>query len=397
MVLKWGDNPDTTIVKNEIENLHMWCGIFKRDSTEYGIPLPGQLYWSNLPSSVVADDFINYTNSSEYEEIYDMEIPLSVFFGSINGMPASVVDSGNYLFYFVIDYVWPSELNNLVFVFILALLFITGLYLFIRKYLEPVQLMKNRIEDLENGDLISEINIVGEDELADLTKSMNKLIKDINILLENKHQLLLEVSHELRSPLARMQLLIEMIPKHKNLEKLKSEIHFLEGMIANLLLSDRLSLPYSKLDLKNFRTVEIINKVLDMFPQHKEKLKIKNYFPNELINVDETKFLLALRNLLDNAFKYTDKIQSEDMYIELEVDKKEYIQIKVRDFGIGISKENIQNLTEPFFQADQTVSTKGFGLGLTICKKIIESHNGFLSVESKVGVGSTFILHLPVL
>ena len=396
MVLNWGENPDTNIVKKEIENLHMWCGIFNRDSTEFGIPYPGSPYWSNLPSFIEVDNFISWTNSQEYEELYDMEIPLSVFFGSINEMSVTVVDDGKNLFYFVIDYVWPSELNNLIFVFILAILFIIGLYLFIRKYLKPVELMKKRIEDLENGDLTSKIDVIGEDELADLSISMNKLIKDINILLENKHQLLLEVSHELRSPLARMQLLIAMMPEHKNLSKMKNEIDFLEGMIANLLLSDRLSLPYSKLDLQTFETDEIIKQVLDMFPNHREKLRINNNIPHELINIDKTKFLLALRNLLDNAIKYSQNLENNDFYIEIEVNKNKYIQFKVKDFGIGISKENIQNLTEPFFQADETVSTKGFGLGLTICKKIIESHNGFLSIESKVGSGSTFILHLPI-
>jgi signal transduction histidine kinase len=322
-----------------------------------------------------------------------MEIPLSVFFGSINGMPATVVDDGNLLFYLVIDYIWPNEIKNLIFVFILVLLFIIGLYLFIKKYLKPVELMKDRIENLEKGDLTSNISVIGEDELADLSLSMNKLIKDINILLENKHQLLLEVSHELRSPLARMQLLIEMLPEHKNLDKLKNEVEFLEGMIANLLLSDRLSLPYSKLDLQNFTTQEIIDKVLTMFPKYKNKFLVHNKIPTMMINIDETKFLLALRNLLDNAFKYS---LNNDKNINLFIEKKKHIQFKVQDSGIGISEENIQKLTDPFFQADQTVSTKGFGLGLTICKKVIESHKGFLTIESEVGSGSTFILHLPI-
>ena len=67
-------------------------------------------------------------------------------------MPVTVVDNGDYLFYLVIDYIPPNEINNLIFAFILAILFIIGLYLFIRKYLKPVQLMKNRIESLEAGD-----------------------------------------------------------------------------------------------------------------------------------------------------------------------------------------------------------------------------------------------------
>ena len=67
----------------------------------------------------------------------------------------------------------------------------------------------------------------------------------------------------------------------------------------------------------------------------------------------------------------------------------------VKDSGMGISDENIKNITKPFFQADKSISTKGFGLGLTICKKIIESHKGRLSIQSERGKGSVFTLHLP--
>ena len=118
---------------------------------------------------------------------------------------------------------------------------------------------------------------------------------------------------------------------------------------------------------------------------------MKNSITKEKVLIDETKFSLALRNLLDNAFKYN----SKDMNIELIVTKKSYIEFQVKDSGIGISKEDIKKIIQPFFQADQTVSTKGFGLGLTICKKIIESHNGRLTIQSLQGKGSVFTLHLP--
>jgi signal transduction histidine kinase len=395
MVMGWENPPDTNLVKKEINNLHMWCGIFEREKNEDGVAYPGEVYWSNLPPNIFLYDFYSWTISSDFESMYELEIPLEVFFGDINDMPVTVVDNGRYLFYLVIDYIPPSELNNLIIAFILAIVFIIGLYLFIRRYLKPVQLMKNRIEALETGDLKSKIDIIGEDELADLSYSMNKLIEDINTLLENKHQLLLEVSHELRSPLARMQLLIAMMPDHKNLTKLKEEVEFLEGMIGNLLLSDRLSLPYSKLDLQKFSTQDILGKVMDMFPSNRDRVKIENKIPDELVYIDETKFSLALRNLLDNAFKYS-KLQ-EKADIELIVVKNGDIEFQVKDSGIGISKIDIKKLTEPFFQANQTVSTKGFGLGLTICKKIIESHKGRLSIESEPEKGSIFILYLPVI
>jgi signal transduction histidine kinase len=321
--------------------------------------------------------------------MYDIQIPLVVIFGDINDYPVTVVDNGHHLFYLVIDYISPSEWNNIVFALPTALIFILGLYFFIRHYLKPVELMKDRIEKLEQGDMQSSINIIGEDELAELSHSINKMIKEINSLLENKHQLLLEVSHELRSPLARMQFLIEMLPQHKNNTKLRQEVNYLEGMIDNLLLSDRLSMPYSTLELSEIKTSKIIAKIFDLFPSMKEKIKILNSIPNEKILIDETKFIIAIRNLLDNALKY-----GSNKDIEFCIEKTDKIEFHIKDLGIGISDENIDGIIEPFYQANKTVTTTGFGLGLTICKKIIESHQGELKIQSKEGEGSVFSLFL---
>ena len=161
-------------------------------------------------------------------------------------------------------------------------------------------------------------------------------------------------------------------------------------MIDNLLLSDRLSMPYSTLDFTKIQTSTIVQRVINLFPNIKRKIIIKNSIPNDEIKVDETKFIIALRNLLDNALKY-----SEDKDINLIIEKNNHIKFHVKDSGEGISDENINKITKPFFRGDTGSHTKGFGLGLTICKKIIESHKGRLSIQSKVGQGSIFTLHLP--
>ena len=103
MVSKWGNPPDTNQVSKEINNLKMWCGIFKREITELGIAYPGKVYWSNLPSNILPEEFIQFHKSSEFESMYDIKIPLKVFFGEINTMSVTVVDNGNYLFYLAID------------------------------------------------------------------------------------------------------------------------------------------------------------------------------------------------------------------------------------------------------------------------------------------------------
>ena len=96
---------------------------------------------------------------------------------------------------------------------LLAIVLFVGLiYNYIRLRLRPIQLMKKRLLALEKGDLESKIKIMGTDDLAELSVSFNKLISEIKELINQKHRLLLDVSHELKSPLARMLFLIEMIP-----------------------------------------------------------------------------------------------------------------------------------------------------------------------------------------
>ena len=392
MVESWGSPPDTNKVKKELTNLKIWCGIYNKEVDHLGTPYPGKKYWSNLPDNIHTEEFIGWVISTDYKEMYNIDIPHKIITGDIYSYPSTVVDIDDYLFYLVIDYLPPSEWYNIVFATVLAIIFILGLYFFIRHYLKPVQLMKNRIKSLEKGDLKSKVDILGSDELADLSLSMNKMIAEISILLDNKHQLLLEVSHELRSPLARMQFLIEMLPEHKNNVKLREEINFLEGMIDNLLLSDKLSEPYSQLELIKIQTSELIEEIMNLFPSMKEKISIINSIPNEFILVDKTKFIIAIRNLLDNSLKYGRKNK-----IELLIEKKEVFLFIIRDFGVGISSADIPKITDPFFQIDQSVTNKGFGLGLTICKKIIESHKGHLEIKSVLGKGSEFILHLPII
>ena len=128
-----------------------------------------------------------------------------------------------------------------------------------------------------------------------------------------------------------------------------------------------------------------------MFPASGDVIKINNNIPGERILVDETKFCLALRNILDNALKYSQK----NPRVELSVTKNTNLEFSVKDNGSGISKKNIEKIIEPFFQANTTGSTMGFGLGLTISRKIMEAHKGSLKIQSELGKGSVFTLLLP--
>ena len=391
MVESWGSPPNIDLAKEDSENMSLKCAIFilendwSDDRGGYGEP-----YWTSEPNF---PDSIFYAISfiEDFEEL-GITLPLYVQHGLINNMSSTVVEYNNFVYYFSTDYIAPGIEWDFLISMIAIIILIVILYVVLRKFLYPVLLMKQRVYEFESGDLDSKIPITGDDELASLAKSVNKMTDNIKILLNQKQMLLLDVSHELRTPLARMQLLIEMMPDHKNINKLKQEIALLEGIISNLLLSDKLSTPYQDLQLSDIALPRLMQKVKKMFPDSKNEIKIIGDIPDIILNVDELKMILAIRNLLDNAVKYS---KQSDNPCELSFGiENSILSIFVKDFGQGIKSENISKLTDPFFREDSINNVKGFGIGLTIVKKVIESHNGQLIIQSEYGKGSTFILQI---
>ncbi len=402
MVESWGTPPNLNLVKTDIKNINLNCAIFTIDQdwnsekNKYGTP-----YWSsqnNFPAGIFspwtyyvdfADEGINLPQNNNGDTTF-------VQLGLINQTNATAVTYGNYVYYFGSSSPPPpGEELDWVLSIIAIIILIIILYISLRNFLAPVLLMKKRVYEFENGDLDSTIPITGQDELASLAKSVNKMTKNIRILLNQKQMLLLDVSHELRTPLARMQLLVEMIPKHKNTVKLKEEIVLLEGMISNLLLSDKLSTPYTNLQLSKISMPRLIDKVKEMFPDDDNKIKIITEVPNVTLEVDELKMMLAIRNLLDNAIKYSEYNNKHQCEISFKIINN-LLSISIRDFGRGIKADEISKLTEPFYRAEKEKNIKGFGIGLTIVKKVIEAHKGKLIIESDYGAGSVFTLEINI-
>ena len=221
-----------------------------------------------------------------------------------------------------------------------------------------------------------------------------KLIKNIKILLDQKQALLSDVSHELRSPLARMKLLLEMMPEHKNITQLQYEIDFLEELISNLLLSDRLATPYAQLDIDTLKINDVVSELKTIF-SHNIKLLTFNIMCDKSLQfkADKTKLIIAVKNIISNSIKYN----RDQNKIMIEIDCIESsLNFIITDQGIGFEESNIKDILEPFYRIDVHSEQKGFGLGLTICNKIISAHNGNMNISSIPNEGSQFILSIPI-
>jgi len=243
-----------------------------------------------------------------------------------------------------------------------------------------------------------------------LKKSRDELAKAYNELksLDRMKDDFVNISgHELKTPLVPIIAYIDLILKNKKSKRGKKEREELETCLRNAirlkkLVTDildisKLETKVMKFEMRPAKIENIINTVVqDLKPAAEKKhleliASIKPKLPQ--INIDSERIGQALSKLVENSIKFTDK---GNITISAEKQKNK-ILVKVSDTGIGIDKNDIPKLFTKFYQADPSPTRKaqGTGLGLFICKEIIEAHNGRILVESELGKGTTFSFALP--
>jgi signal transduction histidine kinase len=217
----------------------------------------------------------------------------------------------------------------------------------------------------------------------------------IKPLLKAKERLLVDVSHELRSPLARAKLALAMIPKSANQKSISRAVSEMESMLHEILESERLKSRHGSLSLNSLNLVKLAGQLASSYKDQAPGLKIipPKSFP--LLKLDEEKIVTVLKNVVENSLKYS---QDQALPVELsfmEDEKSAYV--KVRDFGIGIPKEDLRLVFEPFYRVDKSRAKKtgGYGLGLSLCRQIMQAHGGKISLESRHGSGTEVVLSFP--
>jgi signal transduction histidine kinase len=223
-----------------------------------------------------------------------------------------------------------------------------------------------------------------------------------------KSEFLANVTHELRTPMNSIIGFSEILMSTSNPELtieqkelvqiITDSSHHLLDLINNIIQVSKTNLMEMKLDKNECNIVDLVEKCISFF---RYKLNVHSFnLQNELtkeemvIKVDQRLLLQVLINLIGNAIKFT----PERKPIGVKIQKStSYMIITIWDEGIGIDPQDIKKLFRPFSQIEPSISKnfQGSGLGLYICKKIIELHGGKINCESQKGVGSKFIIFLP--
>ena len=280
---------------------------------------------------------------------------------------------------------------------ILILLFLLLLlYYATRRLFAPLGTIKEGVQKFGAGYMDHRIHIRRKDELGELANSFNAMANDIQQMLDAKRQLLLAISHELRSPLTRMRVAVELLDDDDDKKgQLVQDINEMESLLEELMETERLSSRHTKLNKDSNDIVELVKGVVAAnFDDTGITTDLRE--TSVKLDVDAARIKLLLKNLLDNAVRHTPET-SEAPEIRLSVDSQKVI-ITVSDHGNGIEAMHLPHLTEPFYRVDPSRQreTGGYGLGLYLCRMIIEAHDGELQIESDIGKGTQVTVKLPL-
>lgn len=277
-------------------------------------------------------------------------------------------------------------------------------YLLVRHLLRPIKMLTVGAERISQGELNYRVPHKHSDELGILTCSINNMADTLNGMLEAKRQLLLAISHELRTPITRAKIQLEMMPADSARNNLLEDINELDMLVADLLEAERLNSQHAGLHSDTFDIVELTESLLQQFWADNALLNWQapsnsvpsNSVPSK-IPLDKLRYQLLLRNLISNALKYGDE-KTVNIRLAHNSDSQEVL-LTVSDQGQGIAAEHLTHITEPFYRTDNARQrqTGGFGLGLYLCRLIAEAHGGSLNVDSIVGEGTTITVRLPSL
>ena len=267
------------------------------------------------------------------------------------------------------------------------------LYFVIRRMFRPIEAMSRQVRKIGEGDLEQKIETGAKGELELLASGINDMSEQIRAMLEGKSALLLAISHELRSPITRMRVNLELLEPGEVQQKLIDDLREMETLIASILESEKLNSRHAPLVLERCNMSGLIEEVVR---DHAARERIETYTTPVEVRVDPMRIKLLIKNLVDNACQHAGEEQG-NIDINLSLDHG-MARLEVRDQGPGMDPGEIPRLTEAFYRPDSSRqrNTGGYGLGLYLCKLIVDAHGGQITIESEPGNGTRVIVILPL-
>lgn len=340
-----------------------------------------------------------YTNVKNMHALYTCRLPGSTLSAGILVYITSVQE--------IYTGLRSIQLRILSWLLIVAILVLIVSSLIMRSFTIPLGELNEGIRKMSSGDLSSRISVRGKNEFSELAIAFNTMSERLETLDNSRSAFVSNASHELKTPLSAMKILIESLIYQDPLDPgmareflgdINHEIDRLNRIVSDLLTLVNLDSDSTKLNLTTFSLNTLISEqVRRLLPLARENgIEINFEAADEItLSGDTLKLQQVFYNVIDNAIKYTPR--GGEVNATLERSGRNAV-IRIADTGIGIPAADIEHIFDRFYRVDKARSraTGGTGLGLSIVKQIIQKHGGSISATSTEGKGTTFEIILPV-
>lgn len=292
------------------------------------------------------------------------------------------------------DRMHQAHAGVLALLLIILIAVVLSAHAVLKRLLQPLRALNDGVARLSAGELDVVLPNRTRDEFGALTDAFNQMVGRVRNMIRARDELLIDVSHELRSPLTRLKVALELAGDGEMKARMAVDLAEMEIMIGELLELERLR-DGQGIKASRQNLMPLIGELAEHFRNRPPGVRVLSTSPHVEADIDEQRVRTVLRNLLENAAKYSLPTSAP---IEISVAQNgDAVVIRVTDDGLGIREKDVERVFEPFFRVDRSrsKSTGGYGLGLSICKKVMEAHGGSIAVERHSERGTSFVLTFP--
>ena len=299
-----------------------------------------------------------------------------------------------------------KRLNKLFKIMLVTFLIITSLLLisgrFIaKKILQPLLYFMEEVKKVGSSNLEFRVKeTTNKDEINELAKNFNRLIEELEQAFILQKTFVANASHELRTPITSVMMSAELaLSKERDItaykQTLKSvleDTEKIDNIITGLLTLAKADLALTNTQLQVIDLANFIQELQLEFEQQGLKIELLQNEKSTTILANKILLQIALTNIISNAFKFSD-----NKPIQIKVKNLNgYAILSITDFGLGIADEELENIFKPFYSKAEKVGKQGQGMGLYMTNKIMKLFKGSIDVKSKIDIGSTFTVTLPL-
>lgn len=277
----------------------------------------------------------------------------------------------------------------------LVLLTLVAFYILTRRLFAPIKDIELGIIKIGEGQLTHRLTIDRHDELGTLSDQVNQMAEKLQTLLRSKRDLLLMLSHELKSPLARSRVSLALMEDSALKTNLLDDQIQMQQLIDEIIDAEKAQGDFAVLQRQPTDIKALIERVCSGFDNHQD-IEINFNLETLTIPIDSLQIERLAHNLLENALRYNDETQGI-VKIDCSVEAQN-LQLIVSDFGPGISQQHIKLVTQAFYRVDPSRdrNTGGTGLGLYLCQAIVNAHQGSLTIHSQINTGTKIHCQIPL-